>query len=133
MPSCPRRSGKNARTDGVLAEPGAIRQGHSGAGRSRSRNDGVSRMAVRSGPSQGANRMIVEYVLFKSLPGKNRDEILADARTMVPKWRANRELVRKHFIESEDGYGGGFYIWPSASPGERAHDGESGAGGGGRP
>ena len=47
--------------------------------------------------------MIVEYVLFKSPPGKSRDEILADARKTVPKWRANRELVRKHYIESEDG------------------------------
>ena len=40
--------------------------------------------------------MIVEYVLFKSPPGKTRDEILADAKQTVPKWRANRELMRKH-------------------------------------
>ena len=57
--------------------------------------------------------MIVEYVLFKSPPGKSREEILADAKLTVPKWRANKELVRKHYIESEDGYGGAFYIWPS--------------------
>ena len=31
--------------------------------------------------------MIVEYVLFKSPPGKTRDEILADARKTVSKWR----------------------------------------------
>ena len=66
--------------------------------------------------------MIVEYVLFKSPPGKSRDEILADARKTVPKWRANRELVRKHYIESEDGYGGAFYIWPSREAAERGHD-----------
>jgi hypothetical protein len=34
-------------------------------------------------------RMIVEYVLFKSPPGKSREEILADAKLTVPKWRAN--------------------------------------------
>ena len=66
--------------------------------------------------------MIVEYVLFKSPPGKTRDEILADARKTVPKWRANQELVRKHYIESEDGYGGAFYIWPSRAAAERGHD-----------
>ena len=73
--------------------------------------------------------MIVEYVLFKSPPGKSRDEILADARKTVPKWRANRELVRKHYIESEDGYGGAFYIWPSRAAAERGHDAQWRAGG----
>ncbi len=66
--------------------------------------------------------MIVEYVLFKSPPGKSRDEILADAKQTVPKWRANRELIRKHYIESDDGYGGAFYIWPSRAAAERGHD-----------
>jgi hypothetical protein len=66
--------------------------------------------------------MIVEYVLFKSPPGKNREEILADAKLTVPKWRANKELVRKHYIESDDGYGGAFYIWPSREAAERGHD-----------
>jgi hypothetical protein len=66
--------------------------------------------------------MIVEYVLFKSPPGKSREEILADAKLTVPKWRANKELVRKHYIESEDGYGGAFYIWPSREAAERGHD-----------
>jgi hypothetical protein len=72
--------------------------------------------------------MIVEYVLFKSPPGKSRDEILADARKTVPKWRANQELVRKHYIESEDGYGGAFYIWPSRAAAERGHDAQWRAG-----
>jgi hypothetical protein len=72
--------------------------------------------------------MIVEYVLFKSPPGKTRDEILADARKTIPKWRANQELVRKHYIESEDGYGGAFYIWPSCAAAERGHDAQWRAG-----
>jgi len=72
--------------------------------------------------------MIVEYVLFKSPPGKSRDEILADAKKTVPKWRANQELVRKHYIESEDGYGGAFYIWPSRAAAARGHDAQWRAG-----
>ena len=72
--------------------------------------------------------MIVEYVLFKSPPGKTRDEILADAKKTVPKWRANHELVRKHYIESEDGYGGAFYIWPSRAAADRGHDAQWRAG-----
>src|SRR5262249_43826226 len=66
--------------------------------------------------------VIVEYVLFKSPPGKTRDEILADAKQTVPRWRANRELIRKHYIQSDDGYGGAFYIWPSRAAAERGHD-----------
>jgi hypothetical protein len=73
--------------------------------------------------------MIVEYVLFKSPPGKTRDEILADAKKTVPKWRANKELVRKHYIESDDGFGGAFYIWPSRAAAERGHDADWRAGG----
>jgi hypothetical protein len=72
--------------------------------------------------------MIVEYVLFKSPPGKTRDEILADAKKTLPKWRANQELVRKHYIESDDGYGGAFYIWPSRAAAERGHDSQWRAG-----
>ena len=64
----------------------------------------------------------------KSPPGKTRDEILADAKKTVPKWRANQELVRKHYIESEDGYGGAFYIWPSRAAAERGHDAQWRAG-----
>jgi len=72
--------------------------------------------------------MIVEYVLFKSPPGKTRDEILADAKKTVPKWQANPELIRKHYIESDDGFGGAFYIWPSREAAERGHDAQWRAG-----
>jgi hypothetical protein len=72
--------------------------------------------------------MIVELVLFKSPPGKDREAILADAKTTVPHWRANRELVRKHYLLSDDGWGGGFYIWPSRAGAERGHNAEWRAG-----
>jgi len=68
--------------------------------------------------------MIVEYVLFKGAPGMTREQILEDSRTTIPRWRANKELVRKHYIESEDGYGGAFYIWPSKEAARRGHNEE---------
>src|ERR1700730_19438645 len=72
--------------------------------------------------------MIVEYVLFKRPPGMCREQILDDSRTTIPRWRGNEELVRKHYIESEDGYGGAFYIWPSRAAAERGHDAQWRAG-----
>ena len=66
--------------------------------------------------------MIVEYVLFKTPPGLTREQVLESARTTVPRWQANKELVSKHYIESEDGCGGAFYVWPSKEAAERGHD-----------
>jgi hypothetical protein len=73
--------------------------------------------------------MIVELVLFKSPPGMTRDEILEDAKHTIPRWRANRELVRKHYLLDETGGEGcGLYIWPSREAAEKAHDAEWRAG-----
>jgi len=66
--------------------------------------------------------MIVEFVQFKYPPGRSREQILADARTSVPRWRDNQELVRKHYIAGEDGAGGAFYIWPSKEAAQRGHN-----------
>ena len=66
--------------------------------------------------------MILELVLFKSPPGMDRAAILEDARHTVPHWRANPDLVRKHYLLSEDGYGGGAYIWPSREAAQQGHD-----------
>ena len=49
---------------------------------------------------------------------------LDDSRTTIPRWRGNKELIRKHYIESEDGYGGAFYIWPSKEAAKRGHNAE---------
>jgi hypothetical protein len=68
--------------------------------------------------------MIVEYVLFKYPPGMTREQILEDARPTFAKWRANKDLVRKHYLASEDGYGGAFYIWPSKQAAQRGHNAE---------
>ena len=66
--------------------------------------------------------MILELVLFKSPAGMDRAAILEDAKHTVAHWSANPDLVRKHYLLSDDGYGGGVYIWPSIEAAERGHD-----------
>ncbi len=65
--------------------------------------------------------MIVEVVTFNHRPGQTRAEVLEEARATVPKWQANAELVRKHFLFGENDAGGGVYIWRSRAAAERAH------------
>ena len=46
-----------------------------------------------------------------------------DARHVVPKWQANKELKRKHFLLELNGKtGAGVYIWPSVEAAQRGHD-----------
>lgn len=69
--------------------------------------------------------MILELVLFKSPQNKSRGEILEDAKHTLARWRANPDLLRKHYLLSEDGLeGGGVYIWPSREAAEKGHDAE---------
>ena len=71
--------------------------------------------------------MILELVTFKAPAGWDRAKTLEDAKHVVPKWVANKELVRKHFLrgigEAED-TGAGVYIWPSIEAAQRAHNAE---------
>jgi hypothetical protein len=67
--------------------------------------------------------MIVELVTFKAPPGADWDAILKDARAVIPRWRANPDLLRKHFLLSDDGQEcGGLYIWPTREAAQAAHD-----------
>ncbi|HEY7664417.1 MAG TPA: monooxygenase [Xanthobacteraceae bacterium] len=66
--------------------------------------------------------MILELVLFRSPPGMDRDAVLEDAKHTIPRWRANPDLLRKHYILGENGEGGGVYIWPSRAAAEKGHD-----------
>lgn len=67
--------------------------------------------------------MIVELVTFKAPPGADWDGILVDARATIPRWRANRELMRKHYLLSDDAAEcAGLYIWPTREAAEAAHD-----------
>jgi hypothetical protein len=67
--------------------------------------------------------VIVELVTFRPTPGADWDAILAEARATIPRWRANAQLVRKHYLLSEDGKEcAGLYIWPTRAAAEAAHD-----------
>ena len=67
--------------------------------------------------------MIVELVTFKAPAGADWDAILSAARATVPHWSANPELVRKHYLLSDDGREcAGLYVWPSRAATQAAHD-----------
>lgn len=71
--------------------------------------------------------MIVELVTFKTPRGWDRARVLEDAQHTVPKWAANRDLLRKHFalgLGNDAGLSAGIYIWPSVEAAQRAHDAE---------
>jgi hypothetical protein len=66
--------------------------------------------------------MILELVEFNTPKGWTRQQVAEDARHVIDKWRANPELLRKHFLLSLDGKsGGGVYIWPSIEAAQKAH------------
>lgn len=66
--------------------------------------------------------MIVELVMFDNPPGLERAAELEAARAVVDKWRANPDLLRKHFMRSEDGkVGGAVYVWRSRAAADTAH------------
>jgi hypothetical protein len=67
--------------------------------------------------------MILELVEFNSPQGWTRQQVAEDARSVIPKWQANKELLRKHFLLELNGKtGAGVYIWPSVEAARRAHD-----------
>lgn len=69
--------------------------------------------------------MILELVEFNSPNGWSRRQVAEEARNVVPKWRANKELLRKHFLLELDGKtGAGVYIWPSVEAAKKAHNEE---------
>jgi hypothetical protein len=67
--------------------------------------------------------MIVELVEFTHPPGSTRSAIDEGARATLPHWRANADLLRKHYLLGTDGQtGAGIYFWPSVEAAQRAHD-----------
>ncbi len=66
--------------------------------------------------------MILELVEFNSPKGWTRGQVAEDARHVIEKWRANPELLRKHFLLALDGKtGAGVYIWPPIEAAQNAH------------
>lgn len=73
--------------------------------------------------------MILELVTFDNPPNLSRVAELEGARAVVAKWRADPELVRKHFMRSTDGTrGGAVYLWKSRAAAAIAHGPEWHAG-----
>ena len=71
--------------------------------------------------------MIVELVTFQSPPEWDRAQVVEDAKHTIPRWTANRELLRKHFVRGlgeAEGTGAGIYIWPSIEAAQKAHNDE---------
>jgi hypothetical protein len=69
--------------------------------------------------------MILELVEFNSPKGWSRAQVAEEAKHVVPKWQANKELLRKHFLLELNGKtGAGVYIWPSVTAAQRAHNEE---------
>jgi hypothetical protein len=71
--------------------------------------------------------MILELVEFNSPKGWTRAQVADEARHVIPKWQANKELLRKHFLleltgSGERRTGAGIYIWPSVEAAQRAHN-----------
>ncbi len=67
--------------------------------------------------------MIGEFVKYPAPEDASRQEIVEDARGVIEKWSANPELIRKHFLWSDDGqWCCGFYLWKSREAAEQAHD-----------
>ena len=69
--------------------------------------------------------MIVELVTFDTPEGWDRAQIVEDAKHTIPKWAANRDLLRKHFAKGLGEHAGtmaGIYVWPSIEAAQKAHD-----------
>lgn len=66
--------------------------------------------------------MIIEIVRFGHPAGDGLETIRAQARGTVDQWRANPDLVRKHFFIGEGNEGGAVYVWSSRAAAEKAHD-----------
>jgi len=67
--------------------------------------------------------MILEFVEFDSPMGWSRQQVAEEARNVIPKWQANPDLLRKHFLLELDGKtGAGVYIWPSVEAAKKTYD-----------
>ena len=67
--------------------------------------------------------MIGEIVKYPAMPGVSREETVEDAKTVIAKWQAEPDLIRKHFMWSDDGkWNCGVYLWKSREAAEAAHN-----------
>ena len=66
--------------------------------------------------------MIVELVEFVHPAGTSRADVIESARTTLPHWQADPDLLRKHYLLGTDGRSGaGLYFWTDIAAARRAH------------
>lgn len=68
--------------------------------------------------------MITALVQFKLPASKSREEVIELFKGSAPKYREMPGLVRKYYILSEDGHGGGVYLWNSREEAESVYSPE---------
>ena len=68
--------------------------------------------------------MIIETVTFPITPGMTRDDVLADARTTIPRWQGFPGLVRKTYVMVGADAAMGIYHWETLAHAEKGHDEE---------
>jgi hypothetical protein len=67
--------------------------------------------------------VITEIVTFDLPKGMTREQIVANFRDSIPRWRDNPDMIRKHMIfDLEHGKAGGVYLWNSVADAKRWHD-----------
>ncbi len=67
--------------------------------------------------------MIGEFVRYPAPKGATREDVIEAAYEVVPRWQANPDLLRKHFLWSDDKkWICGFYLWKTREAAEQGHD-----------
>jgi len=66
--------------------------------------------------------MICEMVRFQVREGSTRDDVMADARSVVERWQSEPDLVRKHFLFDGVSETIGLYLWQNKQAALAAHD-----------
>ena len=68
--------------------------------------------------------MFAEFVKFEMPDGFSRADALADAKSSVPAWGDNPDVLKKTVFYGEDGNCYGLYLWTSREACLKAHSPE---------
>ena len=62
--------------------------------------------------------MITATVQFKYAKGTSREVAMKNLKASVPRFLGAKGLIRKHYLYSDNGIGGGAYLWESREAAE---------------
>lgn len=69
--------------------------------------------------------MITEIVTFDLPDGMTRQEVMERYEATVPRWKANKNLIRKTYVyDPENNTGGGIYLWKTKAAALEGHNAE---------